>query len=105
VRLPEIDNFGSTVTLSGGNSYYFYEDSLVSDGSIIGGPTSSNFFYEADNPNGIFGPDLGTSDYLVTGTPVTVGAAPTPELSSLILLGTGLLGSLAVLRSTPRPDA
>jgi PEP-CTERM motif len=101
----DVYSFGSSVTLSGENTYYFYENSLVPLGAITGGPTSSDLFYESNLPNGNFGPGLGTTDYLVTGTPTTLGSAATPEPSSLVLLGTGLLGSLAALRRTRKSDA
>ena len=98
--------FDPSVILSAGNSYYFYEDALVPEGTIAGGPASSNFYYAAYGPNELFGPGVsGTSNFLVTGD-LTVGSvAPTPEPSSLVLLASGMVGSLTLLRQTRRPNS
>jgi PEP-CTERM motif len=92
-------SFDSSVILSAGNSYYFYEDALVPEGTIVGGPASSNLYYAAYGPNELFGPGVsGTSNFLVTGDLTLGSVAATPEPSSLILLTSGVLGSLMVLR-------
>ena len=98
-------NFGSSVTLTAGDTYYLFEDSVIPAGAMAGASPTVSEFYQAAGPDDIFGSIDATANYLVTGTPVTVGVAPTPEPSSLILLCTGMLGSLAALRSARKRDS
>jgi hypothetical protein len=90
-------SFASQVTLSAGNTYYLYEDSLISAGSITGGPTSSGIIYEASTADTIFFAGDATANYLVAGTLTSVVSTQTPEPSSLLLFGTGLLGPVSLL--------
>jgi PEP-CTERM motif-containing protein len=92
-------SFAPSVTLTAGNTYYFFEDTLVPQGSIGGGPASSDFYYAAYGANALFGPGVsGTSNYLVTGDLITESESPVPEPSSLALLGSGTVATLVGLR-------
>jgi PEP-CTERM motif-containing protein len=92
-------SFAPSVTLTAGNTYYFFEDSLVPQGSIAGGPASSNLYYAAYGPNELFGPGVsGTSNYLVMGSLVIESESPVPEPSTLVLLSSGTLATLVGLR-------
>jgi hypothetical protein len=96
-------SFAPSVTLTAGNTYYFYEDSLVPQGSIAGGPASSDLYYAAYGPKELFGPGVsGTSNYLVTGSLLTESESPVPEPSSLALLSSGTLAVLVGLRKRIR---
>jgi hypothetical protein len=92
----DVYSFGSSVTLTAGNTYYLYEDTLIPEGTITGGPQTADLFYETFGATSDFGPDQSTSNFTVTGSPL-VGLIPTPEPSGLILLGTGLI-ALAELK-------
>jgi hypothetical protein len=53
MRIPY--TFGSSVTLVAGDTYYLYEDTLISEGTISGSPQTSNEFA---NDNRILAPTV-----------------------------------------------
>lgn len=80
--------FDSSVTLTAGNEYYFYEDTLVPMGAITGfGFATGALDYGTQNPaDPYYWDESGSSsNYIVDGTAVT------PEPSSIAFLGTGAL--------------
>jgi hypothetical protein len=97
VASGDVYSFGSSLTLAAGDTYYLYEDTLIPEGTISGGPQTSNEFYETFSANDDFGSAGSTSNFLATGSPI-VGAVPTPEPPSLIMLGTGLAGLVELKR-------
>jgi hypothetical protein len=94
--------FGTGVTFTAGQTYYLFEDTAIPAGAIVGAFLSTSSFFQSDGENDIFGAVDGSANFLVTGDPSEVGAAPTPEPSSLLLLLTGALGSVPVLRVRSR---
>ena len=97
-------DFGSSVTLVAGQTYYFYE--FYESGGLPG------LVFNGDEAPGI-GPFLASplaggsdipftthlnqsADYLVTGS--AAAASVTPEPSGFLLLGTGLLGVAGVIK-------
>ena len=95
-------DFGSSVTLTTGNTYYLFEDTVIPAGSILGASPTSPQFFEAPDVNSVFGAVGATANYTVTGDSVLVGATPTPEPTSFVLLSSGLVGSLTFLRKRLR---
>jgi hypothetical protein len=92
-------SFGSSMTLTAGQTYYFYENAAVPYPEIIvGGDTysGSTYFAESD-PQSDFttAPSGYGQDFILTGDPVSA----TPEPSTILLLGTGLLGVASKRRS------
>jgi hypothetical protein len=81
------------LTLTAGVEYYFYEDASI-PGDISGDlPYSGGSgYYTFDSTSGYTADQ--TVNFLVTGDAVS----PTPEPSSFVLLGTGLLGVAGALR-------
>jgi hypothetical protein len=90
--------FSSAVILTAGQTYYLFEDTAIPTGAIVGAFLSTPSFFQSAGKNDSFGAVDGSANFLVTGDPFEVGAAPTPEPSSLILLVTGALGFVTVLR-------
>jgi hypothetical protein len=90
--------FGPQVSLTAGQTYYFYENALLELGAISGANeiAGGNFFYaQADGWNY-------TLHGLSANFTVKDGPAPAPEPSTFALLGTGLLSVAGVLRRRMR---
>ena len=87
--------FDPTLTLNGNTLYYFYENSYTPANTLIfsGGQVTGNEFTDP-SPDFHYQLDAFSSNYLVTGVPVTV----TPEPSSMVLLSTALLAVGGILR-------
>ena len=85
-------DFGSSLTLIGGDTYYFYESAALPQGTITGDSTYPGHAYFTYSSGSTYSPDT-SADFLVTGTP-----AAAPEPSGLALLGTGVLGFAGVIR-------
>ena len=90
--------FDPALSLSGGKMYYFYENSLISNGSIAGAayiPTAPSATFAYANGNfTLFTSLSGSNNFQVQGNAIAV----TPEPSGLILLATGILGTATILR-------
>jgi PEP-CTERM motif-containing protein len=93
-------SFGTTMTLTAGSTYYLFADTLVPAGAIVGASLDTSQFYQADNANDNFGPANGSANFVVSGNPPSVGITPTPEPSSMLLLGIGLIASAALARAS-----
>ena len=87
--------FAPSLTLNGNTLYYFYENSYTPANTLIfsGGQVTGNEFTDPF-PDFHYQLDAFSSNYLVTGVPVSV----TPEPSSILLLGSALLAMGGALR-------
>jgi len=87
-------SFASSLDLTAGTQYFFYENGLIAAGAISGGaPLAGQGDAFALSATGDFlNTSQGGTNFLVTGS------AATPEPSTFALLGTGLLGFAGVLR-------
>ena len=90
-------SFASNLALTAGDTYYFYEDFQFPAGQVYGssGAGSDNFFV-TDSSAGTFIDTGNILDFTVQGTPTTTSV--TPEPSSFVLLGTGVLSIVGVLK-------
>ncbi len=90
--------FANSLMLTGGSTYYFYENAVAPTNSIGGGPTTTALpqtYYATSTGNFIAQP--GSSDaFRATGS--AVATSVTPEPSSFILLATGTLVAAGTLR-------
>lgn len=93
--------FGSGVMLTGGDTYYLYQDLLEPANAIGGGftaPAATAASYASSSGSTFSSLGAGSSwDYSVSADAV-VPATVTPEPSSFALLGTGLVGVAGVLK-------
>lgn len=82
-------SFGSSVVLTAGDTYYFYESTEIPTTTIIGGAIyAGGVEYFTSSSSGDYSARTTSANFDVTGNAV----AATPEPASLLLLGTGLLG-------------
>lgn len=87
-------SFGSSVSLSAGQTYFFYEDRMIPSYTITGGSSYAGEIYFTSSPTSNFTTTLfDASNFEVTGQ-----SAVTPEPSSIALLGTGVLGLAGLVR-------
>lgn len=93
VASGNIYTFSPSLDLTGGQTYYFYEDTLPA-GNAFGIDASTGTAYYFANGDVTFANFDFTDDFVVNGDPV----AATPEPSSIALLGTGLLGFAGVIK-------
>lgn len=89
-------DFGSSLTLTSGDTYYFYEDTLVPFNSFGIDENVAGLYYFVNNSGTLYGGYSDTDDYIVSGTPSVTPAVPEP--SNIALLGTGILGAAGILR-------
>jgi hypothetical protein len=86
-------SFASSLDLTAGTEYYFYENADIPAGAISGGNTiTGGENYYASVATGDFAAEGDSANFLVTGS------AATPEPSTFALLGTGLFGLAGLLR-------
>jgi hypothetical protein len=84
--------FAPSLTLLSGTEYFFYENAPL--GSILGANIylGNSYYYSLDNSN-YFSGAPNSINFTVTGNAIV-----TPEPSSLLLLGSGLLGLIGTAR-------
>lgn len=90
-------SFAAALTLSGGTQYFFYEDALIPVAAITGGApyAGGDLFFTGSSSTAFLEATGDSANFMVTGTPV---ATTTPEPSSIIFVGTGILGLAGVTR-------
>ena len=85
--------FNSSLILSPGTQYFFYENALIPAGSITGGNIyAGGHDYFAFSASTNFAPDPSSANFRVTGTPATVpDTGTTGSLLGLSLMGLAFL--------------
>jgi hypothetical protein len=90
--------FSPSLELTSGLLYYFYENGLAPAGVIGGavpGPGDAEYLYSTGASTDFAAESVASADFLATGSPVS---SVTPEPSSIVLLGSGILGIAGVVR-------